>query len=329
MEQAKEPLDFLVIGAGICGLLCAETARRSGARVRVLDKGRGFGGRMATRRLDGGARADHGAQYFTVRDARFQAWVDEWLERGVAREWFRHMPEDTAPGGHPRYCGAHGMSDIAKHLALDLDVRRQSQVAALARAGDVWRAGDAAGSWHEARGLVVTAPLPQALDLVDALGEPCLGEDDAALRRIRYEKGLALMATLDGPSGLPAPGGMKVDDPVLGWIADNQAKGISPDVPVVTLHARPDFAEAQWDAPDAKGGRLMLSAARRYLAHSAIDYRCHRWGFTRPLETWGAPFYAKADLDLVLAGDAFGGERVEGAALSGIEAGRYLVASAR
>ncbi|MBC8101135.1 MAG: NAD(P)-binding protein, partial [Cytophagales bacterium] len=55
--------DFLVIGAGLAGLAFAGDAAASGASVRLLDKGRGVGGRTATRRF-GDLRVDHGAQYF-------------------------------------------------------------------------------------------------------------------------------------------------------------------------------------------------------------------------------------------------------------------------
>ena len=53
--------DVLIIGAGISGLLCATELRKADKSVRILDKGRGLGGRMATRRMAGG-RLDHGAQ---------------------------------------------------------------------------------------------------------------------------------------------------------------------------------------------------------------------------------------------------------------------------
>lgn len=77
--------DILIIGAGISGLVCATELQRAGLNVCLVDKGRGVGGRMATRRM-GGGRLDHGAQFFTVRDARFRAYVEEWLEADVVRE---------------------------------------------------------------------------------------------------------------------------------------------------------------------------------------------------------------------------------------------------
>ncbi|HEY5747869.1 MAG TPA: FAD-dependent oxidoreductase, partial [Chryseolinea sp.] len=45
--------DVVVIGAGLSGLFAAGKLNASGYRVIVLDKGRGVGGRLATRRLHG------------------------------------------------------------------------------------------------------------------------------------------------------------------------------------------------------------------------------------------------------------------------------------
>ena len=70
----------VVVGAGISGLLAAQELTAAGWRVVVLDKGRGVGGRMATRRVGDGT-FDHGAQFFTVRGERFLA--GERRRRGV------------------------------------------------------------------------------------------------------------------------------------------------------------------------------------------------------------------------------------------------------
>ena len=310
--------DVLIIGAGISGLLCATELQRQGYSVCLLDKGRGVGGRMTTRRMQG-ARLDHGAQFFTARDSRFQAYIDEWMDAGIVREWFRHLPGESEGPGHPRYCGVGGMNAVPKFLARNLDVHCTERVNCLVRNIDHWVAQTESGDSFRADQLIVTTPLPQSLLLLETAGLDWANGDLKRLREIRYEKGLAALVILDGPSNLPEPGGMKLSDSHLSWIADNRMKGISPDVTALTLHATGAFAEEHWNSPDSVRGPRMIGAAELWLGSRVVDYTCHRWGFTLPRNPWLKRYFHKECLNLVLAGDAFGGPRVEGAALSGIE----------
>ena len=70
-RTATVPLHVAVVGGGMAGVVCARTLVQAGHRVTLFEKSREFGGRMATRRTEFGG-FDHGAQYFTVRDARFE-----------------------------------------------------------------------------------------------------------------------------------------------------------------------------------------------------------------------------------------------------------------
>lgn len=316
--------DVLIIGAGISGLLCATELQNAGLSVRLVDKGRGVGGRMATRYMASGC-CDHGAQFFTVRDARFQSYVDNWIQAGVVLEWFRHSPEDSNPNGYPRYRGRNGMSDVPKHLGLNLDIASGERVIGLTHDGGYWLASCESGNLFTAGYLVVTAPLPQALTLLDTAGLDYAGPYLQGLRNVRYSKGLATLAVLEGSSALPPSGFAKVLTGPLSWLADNRIKGISPDASVITIHASADFAEQHWDSPDELRGRLMLEAAQPWLGSRVCDYQCHRWGFTLPQNPWHEKHFSHSSLKLTLAGDAFGGARVEGAALSGIEAAQAVL----
>ena len=51
-----------VIGSGIAGLACARRLSDAGYAPILFDKGRGIGGRLATRRTPDGRQFDHGAQ---------------------------------------------------------------------------------------------------------------------------------------------------------------------------------------------------------------------------------------------------------------------------
>lgn len=79
-----------IVGVGMAGLACAERLAGRGHVLTLLDKGRGPGGRMSTRRVAteaGKANFDHGAQYFMVRDPGFRTRVDAWVATGCVAPW--------------------------------------------------------------------------------------------------------------------------------------------------------------------------------------------------------------------------------------------------
>lgn len=82
MPDSQNLTDILIIGAGMSGLTAASALQQAGREVIVVDKGRGVGGRMATRRI-GAATFDHGAQFVTARTPRVAAAIQEWLKQGV------------------------------------------------------------------------------------------------------------------------------------------------------------------------------------------------------------------------------------------------------
>ncbi len=82
--------DVVIIGAGLAGLMAGRVLADAGKRVLLLDQGSHVGGRLATRQIGGGA-ADYGAQFFTVRDPEFSAFVSRWLAEGIVFEWSRGM----------------------------------------------------------------------------------------------------------------------------------------------------------------------------------------------------------------------------------------------
>src|ERR1700712_51137 len=63
--------NIAVIGAGIAGLACARTLAKGGHELNVLENAASVGGRMTSCDTPFGS-FDHGAQYFPVRDARFE-----------------------------------------------------------------------------------------------------------------------------------------------------------------------------------------------------------------------------------------------------------------
>lgn len=313
----------IVVGAGISGLLAANILQKQGVTVTVVDKSRGVGGRLATRRM-GGARLDHGAQYFTVRDRIFGGWVESWENAGYLKEWFRRFQDESSETGHSRYCGRKGMTDVPKALAKELDVRTESRVTKIQFKDSHWYVSLESGDKLDAQFLLLTAPAPQSLELVKDSNIVLRRSKLDALEAIQYEKTISVMAVLKGPSGLPGKGCYKIKEPPLTWIADNQMKGIS-EVPAITANSTHEFAGEYWDAENEAILDPLVEAIRPHLQSEIEEVTFHKWRYALPRSPFEQPFFFSRRHALMLAGDAFGGPRVEGAALSGIEAAAHLI----
>lgn len=322
MESIEQTPDVLVIGAGMAGLIAAAELQRVGRSVRVLDKGRGVGGRLASRRIEG-ATFDHGAPGFAANHSWFTTEVLQGRLNGAVVSWMPGSAEGC-PGPYP-WRGTPSMSAVAKRLALGLDLQLETTVTDLRLGADGWLATTASGSTFASRAVVLTAPVPQALALIDAGRLGLAPEQRSRLEAIEYERCLTVMAVLDGPSRIPPPGGILLSVGPIASITDNQAKGISTE-PAVTLHATPAFSLEHWDHDRLESGRILLAAATDWLGAGVRTFQVHGWRYSQPTIRDSEPCVLVSHAPpLVLAGDAFGGGGAEGAALSGRAAAQAIL----
>ncbi len=322
----------------MAGLLAAGLIQEHGVGVAVVEERDRPGGRMATRHHRGGVW-DHGAQYFTARDPRFQRLCDAWRAAGVATTWFRGLPPPDPPDlpsddprrDEPHLRGADGMRSVAEHLAASLDVRYHTRAQRLTITDGGWSLRALASGRDEidfdADALLLTAPVPRSLALLE--GE--MGSLPATIRselvELSYHPALAVLALLEGPSELPEPGGYHGDGEPLDWIADNQQKGISP-APSITLHAGQTFSRQHFEDDPAEWAPKLLDAARPLLGAPVTAWWTYRWPHATPVETYPERSLVSESPSLIaFAGDVFAGPRVEGAALSGLAAADALLAS--
>jgi hypothetical protein len=309
----------VVVGAGIAGLMAAQSLVENGHDVVVVDKGRSPGGRLATRRIDN-ATLDHGAQFFTVRDPLFKSHVEKWIASDVVTEWCRGFDSATQNNdGFPRYRGVRGMTDIAKHLAQGLDVRFNTLAFSIARGTTTkWQVNIDDGSAIDADAIIVTCPLPQTYALLVTADI----ELPESMMRTEYDRTMCLLAVLNQSSAVARPGGLQNPDDTFSFIADNAIKGISSAV-ALTLHANPQISLEHWDAPQQDVHDLLLTRAKPWIGDATVvTSQVKKWRFATPLTIWPERYWANEMI--VLAGDAFGGPKIEGAALSGLAAAKYL-----
>lgn len=290
---------ILIIGAGMAGIACARALTDAGHTPVILDKGRGIGGRLATRRTSEGWHFDHGAQYVRAKTEPFQTVLD-----AIATPW-----PDAAPGA---FVGTPGMSGLAKALAHGIDIRQNTEVTGIVRQDGLWHLSTS-GDDYVAETLILTAPQPQTLNLI--------GPDNALSQAIRTAKmvpNLTLMLGFTDPA--PDPGFVTLrnpDDPIA-WLARNSAKPDRPAMDAWVAQASLAFSQDHLEQEKDAIADLMLPLACDRLgidpAHVAYA-SAHRWRYATVTTPVGQPFLKNGTL--YLGGDWCLGAKVEHAWTSG------------
>lgn len=312
----------IIIGAGIAGLLAAQSLMRYDFDVTLIEKSRGCGGRMAVKNINE-AVFDAGAQFMTTRDMIFRERVESWLSKKEVLPWY------PGPLKNMRYVGSRGMTTVPNRIGSSLNVRLSERATKVTPSEKGWKVttvphGSKETRSYKADWLILTSPVPQSMELLDSSGIQLDFDEEEELRKIGYLRCIAVMAQLNGPSGIQNPGAMDLNHEVLRWIGDNSIKGISPVPGSVTFLSSPKYADSHWDRDEEERINGMLKAGKPFIKADVVEAISHRWAFSDPIriykekQPFRKPYFIDEDLRLGMAGDAFNGPRIEAAALSGM-----------
>ncbi len=351
MDQSHHIFDIVVIGAGMAGLVVAQQLHHAGYQVLVVEKSRGLGGRLATRRFDHSC-ADHGTPFLEPISDLLQPLVQVLVDRGQVVPWSDRVYSigadhqlQVSTQWCPYYIAPTGMSAIAKLIAVDLNIWLNHRVNGISLTDD--------HHWHltleqtdgssenltelTAKAIVVAIPAPQALILLEPLTlmglppelienlrtvkfDPCI----SAIARYPQERqrDLALRETAWRAVVFP-------DDDDLAWIGWDSSKRIDAKKPVFVLRSKPSFAENYLDVTDLQSaGEQLLARAAHYLIPWLNEpelLQIHKWRYAFPSRSWTqACLGTDIPLPLVCCGDWCGENLIESAVSSGLAAAHQV-----
>ncbi|MGL5132804.1 MAG: NAD(P)/FAD-dependent oxidoreductase, partial [Planktothrix sp.] len=178
--------DVAVIGAGVSGLTCAQQLQKAGYNVIVLDKSRGVGGRMATRRVSG-TRADHGVRYLEPKGEQLQELIQQLITceplENKLQLWtntlyeFKQNQLQPQAISQPYYIMPSGMNTVGKIMAEGLNIQVNSRVESVTiTTENNWQChieltdknNPELSEIVTAKSLVIAIPAPQALILLES-----------------------------------------------------------------------------------------------------------------------------------------------------------------
>ncbi|KZX54810.1 deoxyribodipyrimidine photolyase [Erythrobacter sp. HI00D59] len=301
-------MQIAIVGAGMAGLSCATRLAALGHDVALFDKGRGPGGRMATRRVEADGTTlsfDHGAQYFTARDPRFVEQVARWEREGVVARW------DAA--GEDAWVGTPAMNAPIKAMAGRHDVQFGTRIEQLLRDGDGWQLDGEGAPDRRFDAVVVALPAEQA--------GPLLQQHASAMGDLADTTSSApcwtIMAAFE--QRLPSEQDTIRHHGAIGWAARNNAKPGRGSAECWVVQASPDWSRAHLeDEATAVETALLdqLADAIGAPLPPLLAISAHRWRFARSGAA-GKEALWDAQQRIGVCGDWLIGPRVEAAYLSG------------
>ena len=332
-----------IIGVGMAGVTCARTLRQAGYTVTLFEKSRGLGGRMSTRASAFGG-FDHGTQYFTVRDPRFELAIG--TVPGVCKPWSANavrvldpngrVIEAGLPGGERHWVATPGMNGLVKAWATPLvedgNVKLQTRVThispdPLRKNGWQLHTESDDGGQHIYAGfdrVILAIPPVQAQALLLASGLSAMAKPLGAVRvdpcwtlMLAYPQAVQPGLITIGPQWNAA----RSTHHRIAWMARESSKPGRERVERWTVQASaPWSAEHINDTPDRIKGKLIKAFAEISGIRVTPDHaEVHRWLYAKTAQPLGQSHLWFKDQGIGLCGDWCLGHRVEDAFVSGLE----------
>jgi predicted NAD/FAD-dependent oxidoreductase len=321
----------VVIGAGLSGASCARALTRAGCAVQVVDKARGVGGRLATRRLEWldarGRRQmvslDHGAPAITAGGADFRQFLASATQAGLVTPWGPALAAGSRPldDAGSLHLPTQDMPSLCRWLLRDIPTTLSFPVDGLRRDPRGWqiKAGGSTLPGHF-DAVVLALPPAQAATLLAPHRSDWAQRASLALMQPCW----TLMGVAQSPACPLAWDVARPEQGPLAWVMRNNARpGCEPVADAVhwVAHARGGWSRQHLEQP-ADWVLSRLQAALQDCLDEPIEWRhavVHRWRYAKPQPSGAAPVrrgWWDDGLGLGVCGDFLGGSGAEGAWLS-------------
>lgn len=312
--------NYAIIGAGLSGVTVARELRLLGHTCTLFEKSRGRGGRLSTKRLKHW-QADHGTQYFTVRDSRFKQEVERWIEQGWVAPWpvqpwlLDKRGPHQSPDDVVRYVGSPTMNAMVHGLADGLDLYLKTRIDRMESINKQWRLWDEHGEQYGLfDGVIITAPLAQTLALV-----PPNSSFARTLKAAQMTPTWALGLNFDQATGIEADA-LFVKNGIISWAAKDSSKpGRPQDSETWMLHFSPNWTSNHLEAADGLIVQQAVQLLQQFtpsLLPKPSDWFKHRWLYARAQVGQEVTLPWDSALKIGVAGDWTMGSRLEDAWLS-------------
>ncbi|GJQ63669.1 MAG: hypothetical protein SCALA702_27220 [Melioribacteraceae bacterium] len=314
--------DVVIIGAGISGISAARLLQSKGFDVLLIDKGRGIGGRMATRRVsveDKDVYFDYGVQSFTVKLTP----VKDLLHRNKID---RHMSLWTVEKNKRGLYLRGGNRVLAKILSRGLEVKKGEKVISVNKFRN-WEVETDKKKKYHAKYVLSTAPAIQSLDLINKSNTQFSNEQLFMLDSVKYSANIVLLVRMNKKVELKS---VQPVDKDISIVINNEDKGIKQEYQSFSVIFNAEYSENNYTKPDVEHLWNFIDEYPVIDRDNVAEFNIHRWKYAQPLNHIERYSFFKNNSGFYLSGDYFYGNNcsnVELAIYSGMEAANDIINS--
>ncbi len=310
----------VIVGSGLSALILANELGKD-FDILIVEKARGVGGRLCTRRF-GSERLDHGAISLSALGEEFLTRLSEWEARGVVRKWCRLEGRDY-------FSCESGISALAKYLAQNIEIKVQERLVRIESSQGAARLVSESGNNFDSDIVVMTAPVPQTLEIFSNSALSVDPEIVQELGKVRYDKCLAALALFDVKVDLGNPyGWAKRPSAAFENVFDNTIKQGRSGSSSLSFHFSKEFSDKYFDVEKSKQEDIIREEIAGFVDHIEFEMQSHRWRYSTISHTpFDEPLLVNdLEFPLIVSGEAFSKEglQAEAAFNSGLQAAEVV-----
>lgn len=313
-----------VVGAGMAGVTIARKLADAGCDVHVFDKGRSFGGRLATRvtgsMASGHLAFDHGAPWLRPKRARFRQFLADREREGSAVQ---------VPSREGAATGLPHMNQLFGQMTRGIHVNLSTEITSIARGKGSWALGANDGrAFTRFDILVIAIPAPQVVSLIGPLVTSWM----PLLNSVIYDPGLTMMAAYQEPLAIEPTLNSPDNSFIHLQIKESAKPGRLSHADRWVVHADANFSRANLELERDEIAKVLHDEFRRANRLSQVEpifLSGHRWRFCRTAIALGRTHLWDLELRLGLAGDWCLGPDAEHSFESGLAVADAVLAAVK